>query len=289
MTELSGTFQSQGNKEGDTYYVIDGEGYYIPLYVVKFVTGMKHPIKPGDRVSFVVATNDQGQKRITKIWREKKEDSQKSAPAPTPAPQPTPIPILVKVVQVNEIALKCREVSDNPAKQGLILANLSPAEFGKFTNAGIKEGDEIWVLFDNKGFVTLPADQHLQENIDRMNGPADGETVSPPGGELVKAPPKEPPKVSPKESPKAQEEKTTARPTSQPAPDNIGMCTLTIGGTINLQNYENLKVEISGPAAYRREIIMYLNDTLEMLGKKEPTTGGMIDAWRNRVLGGVEE
>lgn len=229
MTELSGTFQSQGNKEGDTYYVIDGEGYYIPLYVVKFVTGMKHPIKPGDRVSFVVATNDQGQKRITKIWREKKEDSQKSAPAPTPAPQPTPIPTLVK-------------------------------------------------------------DQHLQENIDRLNGPADGETVEPPGGELVKAPPpKEPPKVSPKESPKAQEEKTTARPTSQPAPDNIGMCTLTIGGTINLQNYENLKVEISGPAAYRREIIMYLNDTLEMLGKKEPTTGGMIDAWRNRVLGGVEE
>lgn len=146
------------------------------------------------------------------------------------------------------------------------------------------ETEIVYALKGRLPQVSLP--QKIKFSVDKLGfitsftflGPADGETAEPPGGELVKAPPQK----------AVKEPLTTARPLPALPVNDVGMCTLTIGGTINLQNYENLKVEISGPAAYRREMIMYLNDTLELFGQKEPTTGGMIDAWKNRVLGGVE-
>ena len=264
---------------------IDGIDYKVPDYVIPFLERRK----PGDKVEYSFTEGDAG-RRLTKISKPftKREEKPQAAPQPAEAP---PKIWKIKVLKVNEIALKYETVTNDPALAGQRVVSLTPAEFGKFTNAGIKEGDTVDVVFDNQGFPHLmgeitPASKILKENIDRINGPANGEIVDPPGGELVKAPPKEPEK---KPQAVVKENLTTARPLP-PLPENdVGMCTLTIGGTINLQNYENLKVEISGPAGYRREMIEYLKDTLDLFGKKEPTTGGMIDAWRNRVLGGVEE
>jgi len=274
--ELTGTLQSRGQEESQSYVVIDGVSLDVPDYVLDWMAKMKNPLQNGETVLYKKQQDREGGKwRLTKIRRPDKGGSK-----PAAGPQ---------VDQKSGIL-----ISHYPTGCVVRMSNGDKTYALKTPFPQVDLPQKIEFTVDKNGFVQGhrfygKADVALQENLDRLNGPADGETVSPPGGELVKAPPKEPPKVSPKESPKAQEEKTTARPTSQPAPDNIGMCTLTIGGTINLQNYENLKVEISGPAAYRREIIMYLNDTLEMLGKKEPTTGGMIDAWRKRVLGGIDE
>ena len=275
--ELTGTLQSRGQEEGQSYAVIDGARLDVPDYVLDWMAKQKRPFQNGETVLYKKQQDREGGAwRLTKIRRPDKGS--------TPAAGP----------QVDQ-------------KSGILLSHYATGCTVRMAN-----GDKVYALKSPLPQVDLPqkieftvdkqefvlghrfygkADIALQENLDRLNGPADGETVSPPGGELVKAPPKEPPKVTPKEDPQAavKENLTTARPLP-PLPENdVGMCTLTIGGTINLQNYENLKVEISGPAGYRREMIEYLKDTLDLFGKKEPTTGGMIDAWRNRVLGGVEE
>jgi len=278
--ELTGTLQSRGQEEGVSFVVIDGTRYNVLPYVLEWMAKQENPIQDGETVVYRRSQDKEGEPwNLTKISRPWKPHTTKKPAAGPQVDQKSGILIshyttgcTIRMANGDRTyALKTPMPKDTELPQKI-----------EFTVD--KQSFILGYRFGGK------ADIALQENIDRLNGPADGETVEPPGGELVKAPPpKEPPKVSPKESPKAQEEKTTARPTSQPAPDNIGMCTLTIGGTINLQNYENLKVEISGPAAYRREIIMYLDDTLSLLGKKEPTTGGMIDAWRNRVIGGVKD
>jgi hypothetical protein len=268
--ELTGILQSRGQEEGVSYVVIDSTRLNVPEYVLDWMANMKNPLRNGETVLYKKQQDREGGAwRLTKIRRPDKGS--------TPAAGP----------QVDQ-------------KSGILLSHYATGCTVRMAN-----GDKTYALknpfpkdiilpqkieftVDKQGFILGhrfygKADVALQENLDRLNGPADGETVSPPGGELVKAPPQEKPQAVVKES------LTTAHPLPPLAEANIGMCTLTIGGTINLQNYENLKVEISGPAAYRKEIILFLNDTLEMLGKKEPTTGGMIDAWKNRVLGGVGE
>ena len=269
--ELTGTLQSRGQEEGQSYVVIDGARLDVPDYVLDWMAKMKNPLQNGETILYKKQQDREGGAwRLTKIRR---PDKGGTKPAAGP--------------QVDQ-------------KSGILLSHYATGCTVRMSN-----GDKVYALksplpqvdlpqkieftVDKQGFVLGhrfygKADIALQENLDRLNGPADGETVSPPGGELVKAPPQEKPQAVVKEN------LTTARPVSQPAPENdVGMCTLTIGGTINLQNYENLKVEISGPAGYRREMIEYLKDTLDLFGKKEPTTGGMIDAWKNRVLGGVGE
>lgn len=271
--ELTGILQSRGQEEGVSYVVIDSQRFTVPEYVLDWMAKMQRPLQNGETVLYKKAQDREGGAwHLTKIRRPPKETKGSPAGGPPQVDQKGG-------VLLSHYPTGCVVRMSNGDKTYALKAPL-PKD--------IELPQKMEFTVDKQGFVLGyrfygKADVALQENLDRLNGPADGETAEPPGGELVRAPPPE------KKQEVVKESLTTARPLPALPVNDVGMCTLTIGGTINLQNYENLKVEISGPAAYRREMIMYLNDTLELFGQKEPTTGGMIDAWKNRVLGGVAD
>jgi hypothetical protein len=62
---------------------------------------------------------------------------------------------------------------------------------------------------------------------------------------------------------------------------------VTIGITVNLDNYENLRVEVSGEAADAAEargLVEFLDQLLAGLGRGDNATALRIDNYRNRVL-----
>jgi len=65
--------------------------------------------------------------------------------------------------------------------------------------------------------------------------------------------------------------------------------TLTIGGTVNLGNYENLKVELTGSVRDQAEadgLIDAFGEVLGRMGRDDLEIGARVDAFRHRVLGG---
>ena len=62
---------------------------------------------------------------------------------------------------------------------------------------------------------------------------------------------------------------------------------VTIGATINLENYESLRVEISGEVAGPQDVaglVSALDRMLADLGRGDPHTTSRIDSYRRRVL-----
>jgi hypothetical protein len=62
---------------------------------------------------------------------------------------------------------------------------------------------------------------------------------------------------------------------------------LTIGITINLENYENLRLEVQGevgPDGNTEEIIAFLDGMLTRLGHGDQVTAERVEAYRRRVL-----
>ena len=65
---------------------------------------------------------------------------------------------------------------------------------------------------------------------------------------------------------------------------------LTIGVTINLEHYENLRVEVNGEAETAAEadsLICFLDEMLGRFGQKDPATRERVDSYRRRVLPGI--
>lgn len=286
MTDRTGDLKTNQTGTLESHYgkscMIDGISYAVPDYVMPYLEKRKdHEV-----VTFSYTEGTAG-RRLTKIMSANR--TEKPTQVKEPAKVPPPQLHHVRVIKVNEIALKYFNLSKDPKIAGERTIMMTPAMFGIFTDAGIKEGDEIDILIYAQGYVSLPKkdtppakDVHLQENLDRMNGPADGETVEPLGGELIKAPPKEPDTTPP--------EKATEAIQGKPSED-MGVdkdreyyWDLVLGGTINLQNYENLKVELSGPACDREQMIAYLGETLDLFGKGNPATREMIESYKRRVL-----
>lgn len=63
---------------------------------------------------------------------------------------------------------------------------------------------------------------------------------------------------------------------------------VTIGGTINLQNYENLKIEVSGPYESLDDIKKYQDELREIcqLFGKDQATRELVNNYCKRVIGG---
>ncbi|RXE55845.1 hypothetical protein ABH15_06380 [Methanoculleus taiwanensis] len=62
---------------------------------------------------------------------------------------------------------------------------------------------------------------------------------------------------------------------------------VTIGITINLENYENLRLEVEGDVKTQEdadELVAFLDGILSRLGRGDPATAERIDAYRRRVL-----
>jgi hypothetical protein len=258
--------------------VIDGVPYTVPNYVMEFLSRRTE----GEKVEFSFTEGEAG-RRLTKIMRANR--TEKPTQVKEPAKVPPPQLHHVRVIKVNEIALKYFNLSKDPKIAGERVLVMTPAQFGTFTDAGIKDGDEIDILIDAQGYVSLPPkgstptkDAALQENLDRMNGPADGEIVDPPGGELIKAP-----GTSPEKATEAIQGKPIADPIEKDK-DRAYRWDLTLGGTINLQNYENLKVELTGPACDREQMIACVKETLDLFGTGNHATREMIESYKRRVL-----
>jgi len=163
--------------------------------------------------------------------------------------------------------------------------------------------------------------KEVNEDADRLNGPADGECVTEP---LIRPPAagaKENlnhltgPPITPANSAPAQQPTPPGRPawvppatatvkesltlppvcgesctyTTPHTPAGVRMWSgdtrLTIGVTVNLENYENLRIEVSGAAADREALIEYLDETLGKFGSKSEITKSKIEAYRRRVIG----
>lgn len=66
-----------------------------------------------------------------------------------------------------------------------------------------------------------------------------------------------------------------------------GRKTLTIGVTVNLEHYENLRLEVSGDAETigdAEELSQFLDTVLAGFGKNDPATAERILSYRRRVL-----
>ena len=71
-----------------------------------------------------------------------------------------------------------------------------------------------------------------------------------------------------------------------------GRKTFSIGITINLDNYENLRLDVSGEVDSQNdteEFIRFLDQTLERLGRGNVNTAARVDSYRRRVLNMPEE
>jgi hypothetical protein len=63
--------------------------------------------------------------------------------------------------------------------------------------------------------------------------------------------------------------------------------TLTLGITVNLDNYENLRLEVSGEVGSEEdadELASFLDATLARLGRGDEATAERVDAYRRRVF-----
>ena len=70
-----------------------------------------------------------------------------------------------------------------------------------------------------------------------------------------------------------------------------GPKTLTIGVTVNLEHYENLRLEVSGEVDSpedAEEISRFLDTILVRFGRSDPATAERIDSYRRRVLPGSQ-
>lgn len=66
-----------------------------------------------------------------------------------------------------------------------------------------------------------------------------------------------------------------------------GKKSLTIGITVNLENYENLRLEVTGEVTDQQgvsELVGFLDETLTTFGRGNPATVELIEKYRSRVL-----
>lgn len=66
-----------------------------------------------------------------------------------------------------------------------------------------------------------------------------------------------------------------------------GQRTLTIGITVNLENYENLRLEVNGPVNSERdadELISFLDSILQKFGQGDPSSKERVETFRRRIL-----
>lgn len=62
---------------------------------------------------------------------------------------------------------------------------------------------------------------------------------------------------------------------------------LSIGVTVNLEHYENLRLEVNGEVETvdeANELVGFLDDVLGKFGREDPATAQRIDNYRKRVL-----
>jgi hypothetical protein len=67
---------------------------------------------------------------------------------------------------------------------------------------------------------------------------------------------------------------------------------LTIGITVNLEHYENLRLEVEGEVETQedaRQLVAYLDGVLAGMGRNDPDTMARVDSYRKRVLEQVPE
>ena len=65
---------------------------------------------------------------------------------------------------------------------------------------------------------------------------------------------------------------------------------LTIGVTVNLKNYESLRLEVSDEVEGEegaQELAQFLDHTLALFGRENPETAELVGQYRRRVLGGL--
>lgn len=137
-------------------------------------------------------------------------------------------------------------------------------------------GDGCLVIMKLAGPAVVPIVKNefktaseIMADPDRMNGPANGEGFAPPGGQLI-APP-----------PAAVDNSVVPSPAVRTWSE---IPKLTLGALVNLEKYENLRVEVSGAATDGEQLKQLLDDTLASFGRKNEATQEMIDAYRRRVM-----
>jgi hypothetical protein len=62
---------------------------------------------------------------------------------------------------------------------------------------------------------------------------------------------------------------------------------LTVGVTVNLEHYENLRLEVSGDVENERdadELVSFLDHLLGKMGRGDPATAEAVDSYRSRVF-----
>ena len=263
VIEGTGTLQSKGAGQA----VIQGEMYVVADFVQKFLDR----VKVGSEVDYQFElSNDGTKRRLVRIQQHKTTDKK---------------PEVKTGAEIKQIEDTRRRITLTGYSTALISFQFEDGQKNKSSVALSTEQYDQLEEWGIRSKLPLPGCEISWNTAGMMKGvwipginapdplPRSGKEILKENLDQVReAPPKEPAPV------------TTTRDTSTSPRMWSGETNLTIGVTINLDNYENLRVSVSGSAADRSQLIEYLNETLDCFGKTEATRG-MIDAYRKRVIG----
>lgn len=254
--ELTGILQSRGQEEGVSYVVIDSTRLNVPEYVLDWMANMNNPLRNGETVLYKKQQDKEGAWRLTKIRRPPKAGNTPTGP---------------------ETALD--------QKSGILISHHATGCTIRMAN-----GDRVYALPSRFPEVDLP--QKIQFSVDKKGFIRQYKfqgKVYPEGFTPANEIPKDNiNRLEEEAKAKEKEKPDTARPTPSPlpAPENAR---ITIAHTINLGNYESLKVGIEGQSEDREKLNLILDDMLAQYGRNHPPTREAIDIYRRRVLGSAGE
>jgi len=140
------------------------------------------------------------------------------------------------------------------------------------------EKEIVYALKGRLPQVSLP--QKIKFSVDKLGFITSFTFLGP-----AEPPTPEPEPVPEEKNPATAPTQDETQPCTSPAPMEVkAQWTITIGGTCNLGNYENLRFEIAGPATDREAMIQFLKDTASRFGQNNPAVKDLIEAWIRRIL-----
>lgn len=291
------TLEAIEKRGADLWVKISGVEYHVLGYVEPYVSRRK--IGESVDISYGVSSNG-AHKALTKIVQHKGDGKPESAPAGSKAAgKPTAKDITVTLRKIDHPYL----IVNKDGEEKITLYCLSRSMHDMIAgDSDLHIPQRVTVTVDAQSFVVgyklgeavpedgLPAIKtadRVKESPKKPEPPAVKENVAPEPPATVKEslPVQEPPM---KEEPIPAKEDNTC---TSPHTFN-GKLVLKIGGTCNLEQFENLKIDLEGTVdpnapGEREALIRYWDDTLALFGKNHPVTKDKIDSFRKRVIMGA--
>jgi hypothetical protein len=271
MPDATGTLQSRGTLKPDdqrvTRATIDGTDYYVPEYVLNFLSRQSD----GSTVDFRFEEGKDG-RRLTKIQKHKDGDTSTA----TASPKDERVLHPVTVLAVSQMSISFQFMEGQKNKSSLPMTDSGFKIVTSTLNGRTPPFDAAVSWNQSTGYLSdfkLPGVSMPLEEWDELVKKYQPHPEEFKPATEVKKPQSEPVVTPPPPATVVQ------KPVSVIPPPNS---TITLSAKVNLDHYEMLSVSVSGEAADREALIRYMRDSLQLFGRDE-VTRERINAYLKRV------